>query len=732
MPFYFLAKISADAIAEVLSHMGVVLAIYLSYPFRLLYRHMSEKSNQSRPWSFLRIPAAFDPATLLYPVFLPLFVALSVASSYPAVLVTNLILSIASIPRAILPVHDDFLGHSAFQWMASLTPLVASQSLGRHSINNSQAVARLPCPETLTLLFPLHQALLPTLGYLTTTSLLPAELQLLSTAMVNLLLLSASPQALILQSLLWIGGVAVFMLCGRVLRWGVALARIPSWRFRHPRLRSRDGFVLLSAIDDCFHRRLGRWVSSINESEESSGEGRDCTASDSISKIRPKEPRLAVPDSYTTIPPLDGRVLLPAQGPVSRIHSDLSSVPKAPQTVERSQRRYTLPSYIAAPAGADSQNGSVPIRKVRSTPTRPRMFASMTWAQATATKWLFASYVYITVLAIIGWPIRKYVSHKALGGREPVGWALGYLLGHVPSFRYYVLSSSSFENWIPLPEPYDIYDNSAQPDWATVLDRRLQGAANTRLVVCIYCLGSIAAGIAIVFRLKDYVEVDTRRKVFHGMMVLMFLPTAFVDPAFVALAFAIILAVFLLLDLFRASQLPPLSKPLTAFLAPYVDGRDYRGPVIVSPLFLLIGCAMPLWLSLAVVDRTGESPWEGWEVSRRELSMVSGVVCVGLGDAAASLVGRRFGRRRWCWSGGKSLEGSLAFALAVILGLSLGRAWLLLGGWAGDSGDSWSVTVGKAAVAATGASLTEAVLTGGNDNVVVPIILWLLVRGLRM
>lgn len=356
----------------------------------------------------------------------------------------------------------------------------------------------------------------------------------------------------------------------------------------------------------------------------------------------------------------------------------------------------------------------------------------MTWAQATATKWLFASYVYITVLAIIGWPIRKYVSHKALGGREPVGWALGYLLGHVPLFRYYVVSSSSFENWIPLPEPYDIYDNSAQPDWATVLDRRLQGAANTRLVVCIFCLGSIAAGIAIVFRLKDYVEVDTRRKVFHGMMVLMFLPTAFVDPAFVALAFAIILAVFLLLDLFRASQLPPLSKPLTAFLAPYVDGRDYRGPVIVSPLFLLIGCAMPLWLSLAVVDRTGESPWEGWEVSRRELSMVSGVVCVGLGDAAASLVGRRFGRRRWCWSGGKSLEGSLAFALAVILGLSLGRAWLLLGGWAGDSGDSWSVTVGKAAVAATGASLTEAVLTGGNDNVVVPIILWLLVRGLRM
>lgn len=37
---------------------------------------------------------------------------------------------------------------------------------------------------------------------------------------------------------------------------------------------------------------------------------------------------------------------------------------------------------------------------------------------------------------------------------------------------------------------------------------------------------------------------------------------------------------------------------------------------------------------------------------------------------------------------------------------------------------------GKMTVAAAGASLTEAVLTGGNDNVIVPVILWLLVRGL--
>ena len=110
--------------------------------------------------------------------------------------------------------------------------------------------------------------------------------------------------------------------------------------------------------------------------------------------------------------------------------------------------------------------------------------------------------------------------------------------------------------------------------------------------------------------------------------------------------------------------------------------------------------------------------------------MVSGVVCVGMGDAAASLVGRRYGRRRWCWSGGKSLEGSTAFALAVMLGLGGARVWQEVGGWEGGSAHGWGVSAGKTAVAAVGASLTEAVLTGGNDNVIVPVVLWVLVRGL--
>jgi dolichol kinase len=121
--------------------------------------------------------------------------------------------------------------------------------------------------------------------------------------------------------------------------------------------------------------------------------------------------------------------------------------------------------------------------------------------------------------------------------------------------------------------------------------------------------------------------------------------------------------------------------------------------------------------------------------------MIAGVICVGMGDAAASLIGRRYGRRKWPWAGGKSFEGSAAFAMAVTVGLVFGNAWLEVGGWGNHShGDKsgtailshWVVVVTKAVVCAMGASLEEAVLTGGNDNVIVPIVLWVLVRGVGL
>jgi dolichol kinase len=585
-------------------------------------------------------------------------------------------------------------------------------------------------PEDLVMLFPLHQALLPPLYYLTTTSLLPAELHLLSIGLINLLLFSTSPQTSILTVLLWMGGVGVFLLCGKVLKWGVALARIPRWRLR------RAGRVIKARQN--FLHILNQSLGSKRAANASAKDASDSDADEDEPLFqnplqKTKSLKINILDSVR-----NSKVL--ANG--NETHSAVETEKTGFRTSNSSaggvsnvglKRRNTLPVLVAEDHTAQHRYAN---RK--RTPSIAQSYLSLTPTQATVRKWIYALYFYIIVVALILGPIRYTIGKFALSGYEPFGWAISYLFGNIPRVRWEVFQYN-LDWWVPLPPRIDADDLPIFPP-AEHIRYNLLGQANTRLLLCVYCAATILIGLISVFSLSAVVEVDTRRKVFHGTMVAMLLPTIYIDPCFVSLALALVLAIFLLLDLIRASQLPPLSKPIAKFLTPYVDGRDLRGPVVVSHIFLLIGCAIPLWLSLAGIQRTGEEPWKGWDVDRRDVSMVSGVICVGMGDAAASLIGRRYGRRKWPWAGGKSLEGSVAFAVAVTLGLVFGRVWLHVG-WADPQAlpkatNEWAQdamwTVGKAALCAAGASLNEAVLTGGNDNVIVPVVLWVLVRGVGL
>ena len=719
----------------VISYVTIVLSLYASYPLRIIYNNHAMNAARNKNRFYIHLPAAFDPAPLIYPVLLPVILAWSIAPDNLEVLLPNMILGIASMPSKIIP-FGNLAWYGSPQWAVSTLPVVMMPVLANGCPR--AGLGRWPDVngvEGSLLLYPLHQTLLPILQYLTTTSLLPAELQLLSTSMINLLILSTSPQARILQVLLWMGGVLLLVFCNTVLSWGVALARIPSWRFRKPPLRAPGKIAALDILDDALGGRLSAWgIISHDVESSSSDEG-------SLRMLKGRSPNpgsLKIPTKHfipaTELSPLHQVSTTPISafedGKAFRLPAVNGNI-KKPLVHKERYRRNTLPTSTASSADSTLR---LELRRVGSQiiqSSKSQSFRSLTASQATVLRWLFAFYVYVVAIAIIILPVRTYVRKSVLLDSEPVGWALGYLFGDLPFFRSFI-EVWGIDKWIPLASWTSNHTKLRHPIWNAYSCRSFMGHANARLLICIYCLSIIVFGLVAVFRLSATVEVDTRRKVFHGMMVAMFLPTVFIDPAFVSLALILILNIFLLLDLFRAAQLPPISKPLTYFLAPYVDGRDHRGPVIVSHIFLLIGCAIPLWFSLASIPRTGNPPWKGWEVEERDMGMVAGVVCVGMGDAAASLIGRRYGRRRWCWTGGKSLEGSLAFVVAVLLGLSASRLWLLLGGWNGDSGDSAPIFLTKAAIAASGASLTEAVLTGGNDNVIVPVILWLLIRGLKM
>ncbi|KAJ5090846.1 hypothetical protein N7532_009530 [Penicillium argentinense] len=705
---------------ELATHGMLLIGLYASYPLLL-------RISGSRRWHvwpskrpFFSIPTSFDPAPLLYPTLLPIFVSLSLTNHQPALVMPNIILGLASLPAPVIPMQRCIHGVSIPHWLVAAAPVLVAEHLSFDNTIPKPLILRGLEAESLLLLFPLHQALIPTLDFLLTTSILPAELQLLTTALVNLYLFAVSPQAQILKALLWLGGMSLFVSCRHILRWEVALARIPSWKFRRSLSGSQSPRKLLNMMDHRLCQKLSGTGFSDEPSSDSDGPG---------SVHRPRKAKTM----------REAREPVPAE-PSSAI--DNVSAEEAFEWHSRTgrQRRHTISTFQDA----------VQEERVRTTPGGRRKklmgpglasFLSLTAAQAQVRKWLYAIYIYAISAAIILGPIRKYVAEQALQGQDPFGWALGYLLGNLTTVRFWVLMLN-LEYWIQLPPRPEVTLETASCwlGWVEHLRQTTFGPANTRLLLMAYCVVVLVTGLAVVLQLSTVAEVDTRRKVFHGMMVLMFLPTVFVDPTFCALALVLVLSIFLLLDLFRASQLPPISRPLTYFLAPYVDGRDHRGPVIVSHIFLLIGCSIPLWLSLADLARDREGVWVGWEVGARDVSMVSGVICVGMGDAAASLVGRRYGRLKWFWGGGKSLEGSVAFAAAVSVGLLAVRAWLEVGGWpvAGVESASrsastprfWAWTGCKAVLAAGGTSATEAILTGCNDNVVVPVVLWLLVRGL--
>lgn len=755
------AWMHTDSNTELYFNSALLAALSSIYPLRLTTWAYFQRDHQLKSVPF-SIPTNFDPAPALYPQLLAIIVAFLTSRHVENAVLPNLILGIASIPRFLIPSPSASEAVNSLHWFLTCAPLMLQHRYSTAVPFDSLHTSTIS-PEDLSLLYPLHQTLCMILRQMTKDSdptkssdpnkgsLLPTEIQLLSISLINLWLLATSPQAVILKAVLWVGGIGVVLLCGPVVQWSINLARVPKWRLRRNEVPARPvaPFNIWTLLNFVLNRVFNLVVFFLpNKAKGECGFETDSSAAISGFTDDEDGPKTRGPHRRCASLHMDGpnKTEPLRRAETASVVEEPNSGISEPEQFTKHSRRHTLPS--AGNSRRPSKTHTPAGRRKRSASSSIRCFFGLTPEEANRRSWQYATWVYLSIMAVIA-IIDMYVAKFALDGWEPVGWAAGYIFGDLEWFRHSVVFVLGCEDWIRLPNRRTEVEE-CQQGWVQKLRLGSYGAANTRLLISSWWAGVVAVGLAIVFQLSKSYEVDTRRKVFHFMMVSMFLPAIFVDPAWCSLALAIVLAIFLLLDMLRASQLPPLSTPIKIFLQPYVDGRDYQGPVVVSHIFLLIGCAIPLWLSLASLPRTGNGCARGWEIPSRELSMVSGVVCVGLGDAAASLIGRRWGLRKWWWGGGKSLEGSLAFAVAVFAGLLAANVWLRIGGWPitnysdsvlettpyrgfdalweGFREYKWAGLVLNTGVCATMASLTEAVLTGGNDNVVVPVVLWTCVK----
>ncbi|WWD16230.1 hypothetical protein CI109_100656 [Kwoniella shandongensis] len=190
-------------------------------------------------------------------------------------------------------------------------------------------------------------------------------------------------------------------------------------------------------------------------------------------------------------------------------------------------------------------------------------------------------------------------------------------------------------------------------------------------------------------------SVNARRKSFHALAVIMFVPGIAFDPAFTHLSFSVAFAAFNFAEYIRYFALWPFGVSVHLFLNEFLDHKD-SGTAILSHFYLLAGCASPLWL---------EGP--------SEILAFFGVLSLGVGDALASIVGRRIGRVRWSIASGKTVEGSVAFFFSMLLCSALLWAFGLV--------EAFIFT--PYTIATVLATLLEA-FSAQNDNLILPMYGW--------
>lgn len=117
-------------------------------------------------------------------------------------------------------------------------------------------------------------------------------------------------------------------------------------------------------------------------------------------------------------------------------------------------------------------------------------------------------------------------------------------------------------------------------------------------------------------------QSNTRtRKIFHGLIVFVFVPGLVYQCALLFVASGIALAVMLVLETMRIIRLTPIHNVLEQAVKCFIDEKD-AGLVALTPIYLLIGCSAPIWLHPCPCDLTDSA---GFEI----LPLMAGVISIG-------------------------------------------------------------------------------------------------------
>jgi dolichol kinase len=160
---------------------------------------------------------------------------------------------------------------------------------------------------------------------------------------------------------------------------------------------------------------------------------------------------------------------------------------------------------------------------------------------------------------------------------------------------------------------------------------------------------------------KNKQSVVVTRKWFHLIAVLLFGPITWQFPQLMSLSYAIATCILIVLETLRSDDAPLLQSFYFAFLDDKKDKGEY---IIISHVFLIVGCAIPLWIN-QVLSSTNDDDADFSSSSSSLLLAEFGVISIGVGDAMGAVIGKSMGKHHWGMNQ-RTLEGSLAMWLSMI------------------------------------------------------------------
>ncbi len=205
-----------------------------------------------------------------------------------------------------------------------------------------------------------------------------------------------------------------------------------------------------------------------------------------------------------------------------------------------------------------------------------------------------------------------------------------------------VASSIGFLSALTLPYLWSrLCHNPISWVWSLVTSSRTRLGLFTSWVICVVTAVSIVSSNG---KSKNQDQITTKvRKWFHALALAIFTLGIVVDPVFTHPSSVVALCILIILESMRFYNIKPFALYLTSSLSVFLDEKD-KGQLILTPIYLLSGCSLPLWLC----HNLGQSS---------AAQLLSAVLAVGLGDSAASVVdSSRLGRTRLpdsnkTWSG---------------------------------------------------------------------------------